>query len=383
MNQYNYPTTILLGKGALKEAVLRIEAAGIKKPLLVTDKTLVKIGIAGRVLEFFKKTNIKPVVFDECHPNPIEDDVLAGADVYTQNKCDAVIGLGGGSPMDLAKTIAIKATQPGELEIFDDTKGGDKHIVNPLPPIYAIPTTAGTGSEVGCASVVILKKSNLKTIFFHPDLLPKLAILEPELTADLPANVTAATGIDAFTHSLEAYLAPGFNPMADGIALQSIELILDNLSVVYSNGKDLLAREKMLMASSMGAIAFQKGLGMIHSIAHPLSSECGLHHGLANALVGPRCVQFLENSTLLDDQKRRLNVVSNLFKERDLFSESLSHSMQIYFESLGVKFGLKNHGVKEDQVEVLSEKAFGDPCHQTNMIPVSQEQFKAVILEAL
>ena len=383
MNQYNYPTTILLGKGSLKEAVSRIEAAGVKKPLLVTDKTLVKIGLAGRVLEFFSKTNIKPVVFDECHPNPIEDDVLSGAEVYNQNKCDALIALGGGSPMDLAKTIAIKATQPGELEIFDDMKGGDKHIVNPLPPIYAIPTTAGTGSEVGRASVVILKKTNVKTIFFHPDLLPKLAILEPELTTDLPAGVTAATGIDAFTHSLEAYFAPGFNPMADGIALQGMELVLDNLTIVYKNGKDLLAREKMLMASSMGATAFQKGLGMIHSIAHPLSSECGLHHGLSNALAGPRCIKFLEDSTLLDDQKRRIEVVSNLFKERDLFSESLSQSLQIYYESLGVKFGLKNHGVKEAQVEVLSEKAFADGCHQTNMVPVSQEQFKTVIMEAL
>jgi 4-hydroxybutyrate dehydrogenase len=382
MTQFNYPTTILFGEGSLTEAAKRIAALGLKKPLIVTDQTLVKVGIAEKVKKTFTAAGLNCSIFADVHPNPIEDDVIKGTEVYTSQKCDCVIALGGGSPMDAAKVIMLAATHKEPLEIYDDAIGGDKKITNPLPPLFAIPTTAGTGSEVGRAGVIIMKKTNNKTIFFHPTMLPKIAILEPSLTVGLPAWVTAATGIDAFTHCLEAYFAPGFHPMADGVAIEGIRLVLKNLPLVIKDGSDLNARGEMLLAASMGATAFQKGLGMIHSLAHPLSSECNLHHGMANALMLPKCVEFLEKSDLNSDQKSRIARVQSLFAERGLNKNSLSASCSEFFKSVGINFGLRNHGVRENQIEILSDKAIKDGCHQTNMIPVTRDQLKKVFQEA-
>ncbi len=379
MKQYNYPTTILYGEGALLESAKRIKALNLKHPLLVTDKTLVKVGIAEQVIKVFANEGITCAVYDGVHPNPIEDDVDAGAKIYRAEKCDSVIALGGGSPMDAAKVIMLAVTHEGPLSKYDDAIGGDKYITNPLPPLFAIPTTAGTGSEVGRAGVIVMRATNDKTIFFHPTMLPKIAILEPALTVGLPAAVTAATGIDAFTHCLEAYFSPGFHPMADGIAFEGMRLVLKNLPVAVKDGKNLEARGEMLVAASMGAAAFQKGLGMIHSLAHPLSSECGLHHGLANALMLPKSVEFLENSKLNQDQKERLARVQSLFAEKGLAKANLSTSCFEFFKSLGVQFGLRNHGVREDQINKLADKAIKDGCHQTNMIPVTRDQLKAVL----
>jgi 4-hydroxybutyrate dehydrogenase len=245
-----------------------------------------------------------------------------------------------------------------------------------------VATTAGTGSEVGRSGVIIIKATNDKTILFHPSLMPKIAVLEPEFSKDLPQAVTVATGLDAFTHNLEAYLAPGFHPMADGIALQGMELILDNLPLVFKNGHDLEARARMLIAASMGAAAFQKGLGMIHSMAHPLSSECGLHHGLANALALPTCIEFIEKSDLNQAQRQRIAKVQGLFRERGLAKSSLAESCHDFFAGLGIRFGLSHHGVKKEQIEKLSHKAFLDPCHSSNMIPVTENDFKSTFTKA-
>ena len=290
MQQFNYPTTLLYGEGSLVEAASRLKGLNFKKTLLVSDKTLTKLGLVDQVKNLIENNNIEVIVFDDVHPNPIEKDCIDGANVYREHQCDSVIALGGGSPMDAAKGIMALATHDGPLALYDDAKGGDALLVNKLPPLVAIPTTAGTGSEVGRAGVIIIKETNAKTIIFHPTMLPIMAVLEPTLTIGLPKSITAATGIDAFTHALEAYFAPGFHPMADGIAIEAMKLVLDNLETACENPNDLTARSKMLLAASMGATAFQKGLGMIHSIAHPLSSECGLHHGLANALALPFCV---------------------------------------------------------------------------------------------
>lgn len=383
MQQFNYPTTLLYGKGSLAEACKRMKNLGFTSPLLVTDSNLMKVGVAEQVLGELKKAEIEAVVFDETHPNPIEDDCIKGAAFYKENNCDSIIAVGGGSPIDAAKGIMVLATHDGPLSKYDDAKGGDKYITNKLPPLIAIPTTAGTGSEVGRAGVIITKDTGNKTIIFHPTMMPVLAVLEPTLTTGLPPHITAATGIDAFTHSLEAYLAPGFHPMADGIALEGIKLVLDNLETACKEGSNLEARSRMLIASSMGATAFQKGLGMIHSIAHPLSSECGLHHGLANALILPYCLRFLENSKLNEKQKQRFAEILELFKKRDMAKETLSETCQNYFEKLGIEFGLKNHGVKESQIDILAEKATLDVAHQTNIIPVTTEDFKMVIKEAM
>lgn len=382
MQKFNYPTTIYYGPGSLKELASSIAQMGLKKILLVSDPVLQKLGMVGHVSDVCKAAGLNIVPFCEVHPNPIEDDVVKGIQIYKKENCQAFIALGGGSPMDAAKAIMILVDHPGPLAQYDDTKGGDRLITKSLPPLFAIPTTAGTGSEVGRSSVIILKATNDKTILFHPTMMPRIAALEPELTKDLPKVVTVATGLDAFTHCLEAYFAPGFHPMADGIALQGIELILDNLPVVYKNPGDLEARGKMLMAASMGATAFQKGLGMIHSMAHPLSSECGLHHGLANALSLPACVDFLEKSDLNKNQRKQIEIVRELFQQRGLVGKTLSEICREFFKSLGVQFGLSNHGVKKEDLPKLSHKAILDPCHANNMIKVTEKDFERTFAQA-
>ncbi len=379
MQQFNFPTVLLYGQGGLAEGCKRMTGLGFKKPLLVTDKTLVEVGIIDTVLKELKTNGITATVFDGTHPNPTEDDCIAGASMYKDAGCDSVIAVGGGSPMDAAKGIMVLATHEGPMSKYDDAKGGDQYITNQLPALIAIPTTAGTGSEVGRSGVIIVNDTKLKTIIFHPSMMPMMAILEPSLTVGLPAHITAATGIDAFTHALEAYFAPTFHPMADGIAIEGMKLVLDNLEAVYKDGSNLAARGKMLLAASMGATAFQKGLGMIHSIAHPLSSECGMHHGLANALMLPDCVDFIAKSDLNQAQKKRMQDVLDLFIERKMDNGDLAHTCRTYFESLGIKFGLSNHGVKADQIDNLSKKAFIDVCHGTNMVPMTTELFKTVI----
>ncbi len=383
MKQFDFPTTLIYGEGALEELSLRIAKTRSSSLLLVTDKTLVEVGIVSFVMDELVKRGLKVTIYDGTDSNPTEDNVLEGAEIYKEHKCDAVVALGGGSPMDVAKGVVVMAKNDGPLAKYDNCFGGERHITNPLPPLYAIPTTAGTGSEVGRSGVIIIKETNDKTIIFHPDLLPKMAALDPVLTKGLPPHITAATGIDAFTHSLEAYFSPEFHPMADGIALEGMKIILDNLETAVREGENIEARSKMLIASSMGATAFQKGLGMTHSIAHPLSSECGLHHGLANAIMLPFCIAFLEESNLSEFQREKIADVQGLFEKRNLSKETLSQSCKSYFERLGIKSGLSNYNVTEDQIKILSEKALKDPCHQTNMIPVDLEDFKKVIRRSL
>jgi alcohol dehydrogenase class IV len=377
MQQFNYPTTILFGEGSLAALAQRLSGK-VEKALIVTDATLVKAGLADRVTEALQEAGVGAAVFDGTHPNPIEEDVDKGLEAYKAERCDALIALGGGSPMDTAKVIRFMATHAGPLARYDDAKGGDKLIVNPMPPLYAIPTTSGTGSEVGRSGVIIMKATGKKTIFFHPGLMPDIAVLEPSLTAGLPPHITAATGIDAFTHCLEAYFVDAFHPMADGIALEGIRLILKALPVAYANGKDLEARGAMQMAAAMGATAFQKGLGMIHSLAHPLSARYNTHHGLANALLLPDALAFLESRSLAPAAQAKLDRVQGLFREAGLAKATLSESARAFFTSLGVPFGLRNHKVPQGDLEPLSRDAFEDTCHASNIIPVKREDLLAV-----
>lgn len=285
--------------------------------------------------------------------------------------------------MDAAKAIKIMATNKAPLAQYDDAKGGDQLITEPMPPLYAIPTTAGTGSEVGRSAVIISAATGKKTIYFHPDLLPDIAVLEPELTVGLPPHITAATGVDAFVHCLEAWFAPGFHPIADGIALQGLELVLDWLPKAVEDGQNLDARERMLIAATMGSAAFQKGLGMIHSLAHPLSSRCHMHHGLANALLMPAAISFIENSDLNEAQKLRVNRVRSLFADRGYVAASLAEMCRQFNESLGIAMGLSGQGVSEKDLELLAEEAVEDPCHPTNMIPVGFADLLSVYKAAM
>jgi 4-hydroxybutyrate dehydrogenase len=377
MRQYNYPTIILFGEGALAELGKRLRGR-TGKALIVTDATLAKAGLAGRVAAALREEGVESAIFDGTHPNPVEEDVEKGLEAYRAGGCDALIALGGGSPMDTAKVIRFMATHPGPLAQYDDAKGGDKLIVNPMPPLYAIPTTAGTGSEVGRSGVIILKATGKKTIFFHPRLMPDIAVLEPSLTAGLPPHITAATGIDAFTHCLEAYFVDSFHPMADGIALEGIRLILKALPAAYADGGDLEARGAMQMAAAMGATAFQKGLGMIHSLAHPLSARYNTHHGLANALLLPESLAFLESRPLTPAARAKLGRVLGLFAEAGLAKPSLPESVRSFIGSLGVTFGLREHKVPQGDLGPLSQDAFEDSCHASNLVPVKREDLLSV-----
>lgn len=382
MQQYNYPTTIYFGEDAINALGEKLKGESLKKILFVTDRTLNDLGIVKEVLDLLSVSEKKFVIFDDIHPNPLEEDVEKGLQAFGDNQCDSLIALGGGSPMDVAKVIKIAATHEGPLAQYDDALGGGRLISNKMPSLFAIPTTAGTGSEVARSGVIIMRNTGKKTIFFAPKLMPNIAVLDPTVTVKLPQHITAATGIDALTHCLEAYLAPGFHPMADGIALEGISLILSELPKACKDGSDLEARGQMLMAATMGATAFQKGLGMVHSLAHPLSSQFHLHHGLANALLLPFALRFLENRLTSNDLGKLKNVRAR-FSAHGIRGKNLSDCCSFFFRSLGVEFGLKQHGIDENSIAKLTEEALSDPCHQTNIIPVTSDDLANVYKAAL
>lgn len=383
MVQYNFPTTILLGQGALAEFAGRLKAAQHGKILIVTDPMVEKIGIVKKLTDLLVQAGIAYAVFTDVHPNPIEDDVEKGVAAYQSGGCDSIIGLGGGSPIDVAKVIKIMVANPPPLAQYDDSLGGDRLMTRPMPPLYAVATTSGTGSEVGRSGVIIMRDTKRKTIFFHPQLLPAIAVLEPELTAGMPPQLTAATGLDALVHCLEAYFVNMFHPMADGIALQGIELIARWLPEACRDGKNLEAREKMQIAASMGAVAFQKGLGMVHSMAHPLSSMYGLHHGLANAICLPESILFIEQARLSPEQMNKVRKVREVFTECGFGRESLSESCRAFCKAVGIQLGLAKNGVPADGLAALSAEAFKDTCHASNMVPVTQDDFLKVLKAAL
>ena len=265
MMQFNFPTVLLFGENSVNELPSEIKKKNLNSLLLVTDPGLVKIGLADAVREKLTSAGLDIKIFDGVHPNPLEEDVTLGVKAYQSGDYDGIIALGGGSALDVAKTIRFMAVHHPPLSQYDDAIGGDAKIVNSLPPMYAIPTTAGTGSEVGRSSVITIKQTGKKTIFFHPGLMPDIAVLDPILTVGLPPHITAATGMDAFTHCMEAYLVDSFHPMADAIALEGMKMIIENLPKVIQNPNDVDGRGQMLLAATMGATAFQKGLGFIDS----------------------------------------------------------------------------------------------------------------------
>jgi len=382
MQQFNFPTLIYYGEGALQQFIDILAEQNYQKILIVTDKTLVDLGIIQLLTTPLDHHKIDYALFSDSHPNPIEDDVVEGKQVFLKHQCDCIVAMGGGAPMDVAKAIKVLATHPEPLGQYDENKGGDALINQPMPPLYAIPTTAGTGSEVGRSGVIIIKETGKKTIIFHPDLLPKIAVLEPAVTLKLPPSITAATGIDAFTHCLEAYFSPLFHPMAEGIAIEGMKLIIENLPIATQHSENIEARSKMLLAATMGATAFQKGLGMIHSMAHPLSAEFDTHHGLANALLLPYASQYLEQQPLTDSNQKKLAVVNQLFHDAGLGKPQLSETLHQFVEALGITLGLCDHGIPEHAFEKLSQLALQDPCHLTNMMPVTQTDFLNVFKAA-
>lgn len=379
---FSFPTRTLFGAGALSELPANLRKLGIRRPLIVTDPGLAKtdafralsqvLGEADRDHNWF--------VFDGVHPNPIEEDVRKPAALIREKDCDGVIAIGGGSPLDAGKAARLLAKRPG----FDLAGFYDEPDWTGLVPLIAIPTTAGTGSEVGRSSVITLDATHRKAVLFHPEMLARLVILDPELTVGLPPKLTAATGADALTHCIESFTCPAFHPMCDGIALEGVHLIIEALPRAYRNGGDLDARGKMLVAAAMGAVAFQKDLGVVHSLAHPLSTLCGMHHGLANALCLTAGMRFC--AARKPGIYRRVGLAAGLDLVRCSDAEADRGTIAFISEflaGLGLNQKLSEHGVKAELLDALVAQAWDDPCHKTNAVPVSIAELRALYLEVL
>ena len=290
---WNYPTTMWVGENRINDIAIACESLGITRPLLVTDKGLAKTDIVKKTLLILKEKNIITKLYSNVVGNPTGKNVNEGVESFKKDNCDGVIAFGGGSGLDVGKAIAFMSGQTLPIWDFEDvgdnwTKANDDEIA----PIIAVPTTAGTGSETGRASVILNEETGVKNIIFHPKFLPSIVILDPVLTVGLPSKITAATGMDALAHNLEAYCAPGYHPMADGIALEGMRIINDWLLEAVNNGSNIEARQNMLTAASMGSTAFQKGLGAIHSLSHPVNALNNVHHGLSNAIFMPYVLTF-------------------------------------------------------------------------------------------
>ena len=315
---WNYPTTVWVGENRINDLTQACINLKINKPLLVTDKDLVNLTMIKNVTSEIKKNFNELNIFSNFSGNPVGENVEEGVDEFKKNNCDGVIAIGGGSALDVGKAIAFMSGQTRPIWDFEDIgdywkRADEKNIA----PIIAVPTTAGTGSETGRASAIINKISGVKKIIFHPKFLPSIVILDPVLTVDLSPRLTAATGMDALAHNLEAFCAPGFHPMADGIAIEGMKLIKKSLLKVFKNGKDLKARADLLAAASMGSTAFQKGLGAIHSLSHPINSQFNVHHGLSNAIFMPYVLTF--NKSLIESRIVSICDYLNLDKNFDSF----------------------------------------------------------------
>ncbi len=359
---WNYPTTIWVGKDRIKDLYLACSNLKIQNPLFVTDKDLINLPMAKEVISKIKNRINNLVVFSDFSGNPFGENVEEGVKEFKKNNCDGVIAFGGGSGLDVGKAIAFMSVQTRPLWDFEDIGDYWKRANNEnIPPIIAIPTTAGTGSETGRASAIINKETGVKKIIFHPKFLPSIVILDPILTKDLSPRLTGATGMDALAHNLEAFCAPGFHPMADGIAIEGMRLIKKSLLNAVHNGNDLDARSDLLAAACMGSTAFQKGLGAIHSLSHPLNAKFNIHHGLTNAIFMPYVLTFNRETI----EKRIMSICDylNLSKSFNSFLEwilDLRKKLEIPHKLSDV---IDKNKLDLDE---LSEMALNDPSTASN-----------------
>ena len=359
---WNYPTTVWVGENRINDLTQACINLKINKPLLVTDKDLVNLTMIKNVTSEIKKNFNELNIFSNFLGNPVGENVEEGVDEFKKNNCDGVIAIGGGSALDVGKAIAFMSGQTRPIWDFEDIgdywKRADE---KKIAPIIAVPTTAGTGSETGRASAIINKGLGVKKIIFHPKFLPSIVILDPVLTVDLPPRLTAATGMDALAHNLEAFCAPGFHPMADGIAIEGMKLIKQSLLIVFKNGKDLKARADLLAAASMGSTAFQKGLGAIHSLSHPVNAQFNVHHGLSNAIFMPYVLTF--NKRLIESRIVSICDYLNLEKNFDSF---LNWILDLRKE-LNIPHKLSDV-VEPSKIDLdkLSKMALEDPSTPTN-----------------
>ena len=370
---WNYPTTMWVGENRIKDIALACKDLKINKPLLVTDNGLAQSDIVKNTLSILKDNGIDVALYSNVVGNPTGTNVTEGADYYNKNNCNGVIAFGGGSGLDVGKAVAFMSGQT--LPIWDFEDVGDnwtKANADKIAPIIAVPTTAGTGSETGRASVILNEETGVKNIIFHPKFLPSIVILDPTLTIGLPPKMTAATGMDALAHNLEAYCAPGYHPMADGIALEGMRLINDWLLEAVNNGSSIEARQNMLTAASMGSTAFQKGLGAIHSLSHPVNALNNIHHGLSNAIFMPYVLTF--NKEVIE--KKIIKICDYLELEDKTFDGFVNWVLDLR-KKLDMPHKLSEVIDEKDfDIDRLSKMAFADPSTGGNPRKLTVDDMK-------
>ena len=372
-SNWNYPTTMWVGENRIRDLGIACKTLNINKPLLVTDTGLAKSNIIINALKNLKEEGFKVNLYSDVVGNPTGKNVKEGVDCYNKNNCDGVIAFGGGSGLDVGKAIAFMSGQV--LPIWDFEDVGDnwtKANSEKIAPIIAVPTTAGTGSETGRASVILNEETGTKNIIFHPKFLPSIVILDPVLTISLPSKITAATGMDALAHNLEAYCAPGYHPMADGIALEGMRLINDWLLEAVNNGSNIEARQNMLTAASMGSTAFQKGLGAIHSLSHPVNALNNVHHGLSNAIFMPYVLSF--NKSVIE--KKIIKVCDYLKFDDQSFDGFINWVLDLR-KKLNIPHKLSDVIDEKDfDIDRLSKMALADPSTNGNPKKLTENDMK-------
>src|SRR5687768_3851454 len=375
--QYNFPTTIRFGAGSSKELPAYLIQNKLRRPLIVTDPIVAQLDFFKSIIQDLKKKDISAEVFSAIHKNPVKSDVYKGTDVFDQAGCDVIVGIGGGAALDVARAIVLRANHREDLFKYDDLIGGDVYVTNDVPHFVTIPTTAGTGSEVGRSAIISDDVTHQKRILFSPKLIARIVFADPMLTMDLPPFITAATGMDALTHNMEAYLAKMPHPMCEGIAMQGMMLINESLEKAV-NRPDLESRSKMLIGSLMGAVAFQKGLGVVHSLAHPLSTLLDAHHGLANAVTIPYGMEF--NIAGFEEKFRQ---IARCLSLKDESGQAVVKYLFEFNSRIQIPHKLSAIGMKPDHVEALADLAIADFAHPNNPKPVTRDDFRQLYLKAL
>jgi alcohol dehydrogenase class IV len=376
---WNFPTLIRFGAGRIRELPDACRTLGIRRPLIVTDPALAKLPMITSALAMLKDAGLGAAVFSDIQANPVEANVTQGVAAFRMGSHDGVIAFGGGSALDVGKSIALMSGQSRPLFDFEDREDWFKRVdVKGMAPVVAVPTTAGTGSEVGRASVITDLTDHTKKIIFHPKMMPGIVIEDPELTVGLPPQVTAATGMDALSHCLEAYCAPGFHPLADGIAVEGLRLIKEWLPVAVRDGKNIEARAHMLIASSMGATAFQKGLGAMHSLSHPCGANLNTHHGLTNAVVMPYVLAW--NRRAIEEKLARLGAYLGLAQHS--FDGVLDWVLDLR-RTIGIPNTLADIGMKQEDAAAFAPQAFADPSTGGNPLPMDTKQFEQLYLNCI
>ena len=375
-----YLTRIQFDFGALKLLDAELQLLGIRRPLIVTDKGVISAGLWSKVKDQLPG-NMPLTMYDGTPENPTEAATRDALEIYKEEGCDGIIAIGGGSPMDLAKAVALMATHPGtSLQPYSFVEGGAGKITAAVAPIVAIPTTSGTGSEVSRGGVIIMD-SGRKLAIGSPHLIPKLALIDPELTLSLPPHLTAGTGMDAFTHNIECFLANVFNPPADSIALDGLEKAWNNVERATRDGQDREARYNMAMAAMEGAMVFQKGLGAVHALSHPTGGLKGYrtHHGTLNAIYLPAVLRF--NEPAVGDKFRKVGQVMGL-KESEQNAAGVAEAVAALNERLGIPKGLSKVGLKDDTIEQIADGALGDHCHLSTPRQPTRAQYIELIQQS-